>query len=154
MRMRSSVFTAAGLVLVGTLAVRAAQTTSTATTTAAQPAQPRPGGWVLPPTADEEQNPFAGDEKAVAAGKVLFDKTCKRCHGPGGKGDGPDADPDAMQDMDLTNPKRAGRNPDGIVFYKIWNGRARPKMPAQKDELTKDQVWQIVSYAQTLRQKP
>src|SRR6266545_4860560 len=105
MRMRSSVFTAAGLVFVGTLAVRAAQTTSTATTTAAQPAQPRPGGWVLPPTADEEQNPFAGDEQAVAAGKVLFDKTCKRCHGPGGKGDGPDADPDAMQDMDLTNPK-------------------------------------------------
>jgi mono/diheme cytochrome c family protein len=58
-----------------------------------------------------------------------------------------------MQDMDLTNPKRAARNPDGTVFYKIWNGRKKPKMPAQKDELTKDQVWQIVSYAQTLRQK-
>ena len=38
---------------------------------------------------------------------------CQKCHGPGGKGDGPDADPDSMQDMDLTNPKRAARNPDG-----------------------------------------
>jgi mono/diheme cytochrome c family protein len=144
MRIRSYVFTMAGLMLVGSLAVSARQ---------AAPPQPRPGGWTLPPNADEEKNPFAGDEKALAAGKVLYEKTCKKCHGPGGKGDGPDADPDSMQDMDLTNPKRAARNVDGIVFYKIWNGRAKPKMPAQKDELTKDQVWQIVSFAQTLRQK-
>jgi mono/diheme cytochrome c family protein len=37
------------------------------------------------------------------------------------------------------------------VFYKVWNGRKKPKMPAQKDELTKEQIWQIVSYVQTLR---
>ncbi len=145
---RSGVFAVTGVIFVGTFSVSARQT---ATTTEAP--RPRPGGWTLPATADEEKNPFAGDEKAVAAGKELFKKTCQRCHGPGGKGDGPDADPDSMQDMDLTNPKRAARNSDGIVFYKIWNGRAKPKMPAQKDELTKDQVWQIVSYAQTLRQK-
>jgi mono/diheme cytochrome c family protein len=150
MRMRSSVFIAAGLIFLASLAVSARQSTSTANTS---PPKPNPNGWTLPPTADEEKNPFAGDEKAVAAGKVLYEKTCKKCHGPGGKGDGPDADPDAMQDMDLTNPKRANRNPDGIVFYKIWNGRAKPKMPAQKDELTREQIWQIVSYAQTFRPK-
>ena len=66
--------------------------------------------------------------------------------------DGPDADPDNEQDMDLTNPKRAARNPDGVVFYKVWNGRQKPKMPAFKDKLTKDQVWHIVSFVQTLRQ--
>ncbi len=150
MRTRSSVLISAGLVLLGSLAVSAGQSTGTANTS---PPKPNPNGWTLPPTADEEKNPFAGDEKAVAAGKVLYEKTCKKCHGPGGKGDGPDADPDSMQDMDLTNPKRTARNPDGIVFYKIWNGRTKPKMPAQKNELTKEQVWQIVSYAQTLRQK-
>jgi mono/diheme cytochrome c family protein len=117
-----------------------------------QPARSK-GGWTLPPNADDEKNPLAGDAKAVAAGKELYLKTCKRCHGPGGKGDGPDADPDSMQDMDLTQPKRAARNPDGVVFYKIYNGRAKPKMPAQKNDLTKDQIWQIVSYVQTLREK-
>jgi mono/diheme cytochrome c family protein len=151
MNIRRSVLTTAGIIFIGAFSLSARQTPSS-TTPATPPA--RPGGWTLPPTADEEKNPFAGDEKAVAAGKELFLKTCKRCHGPGGKGDGPDADPDSQQDMDLTNPKRAARNSDGIVFYKIWNGRAKPKMPAQKDELTKDQVWQIVSYAQTLRAKP
>jgi len=141
MRTRWSVFAIAGILFAGTLALSAGQ------------AKPNPNGWNLPPTADQEKNPFAGDAKAVEAGKELYNKTCKRCHGPGGLGDGPDADPDHMQDMDLTNARRAARNPDGIVFYKIWNGRAKPKMPAQRDELTKDQVWQIVSYTQTLRTK-
>jgi len=120
---------------------------------AAQPAQPSSGGWTIPQDADKEKNPFAGDEKAVAAGKQLFTKTCQRCHGPQGKGDGPDADPDNQEDMDLTVARRAARNPDGVVFYKIWNGRAKPKMPAQKDDLSKDHVWQIVTYVQTLRAK-
>ncbi len=112
------------------------------------------GGWTLPPTAEDEKNPVAGDAKAIAAGKELFTKNCKRCHGPGGLGDGPDADPDSMQDMDLTVARRAARNPDGVIFYKVWNGRKKPKMPAFKDEgLSKDEVWQIVSYVQTLRQK-
>ena len=83
----------------------------------------------------------------------MFSDKCEKCHGPKGLGDGPDADPDHAEEMNLTNPKRADRNSDGVVFYKIWNGRAKPKMPAQKNDLTKDQVWQIVSYAQTLRQK-
>jgi mono/diheme cytochrome c family protein len=149
-----SVLTAAALIFIGGFSLSARQTTSPAATTTAQTPAPRPGGWTLPPTADEEKNPFAGDEKAMAAGKELFNKKCQRCHGPGGKGDGPDADPDSMQDMDLTNPRRAARNSDGVVFYKIWNGRAKPKMPAQKDEMTKDQVWQVVSFVQTLRAKP
>lgn len=121
-------------------------------TRAAQEQPSNPNGWQLPPTANDEKNPFAGDAKAVAAGKELFLKNCKRCHGPGGLGDGPDADPDTSQDMDLTVAKRASRNPDGVVFYKLWNGRKKPKMPAFKNEgLTKDQAWQIVAFVQTLR---
>jgi mono/diheme cytochrome c family protein len=141
---RWSVLVLAGLVYVSATVVK---------TTAQQPPARNPNGWDLPAEADQEKNPLAGDAKAVADGKELFLKNCKRCHGPGGKGDGPDADPDSQQDMDLTVAKRAARNPDGIVFYKVWNGRKKPKMPAFKDELSKDQVWRVVSYAQTLRAK-
>jgi mono/diheme cytochrome c family protein len=55
--------------------------------------------------------------------------------------------------MDLTNPKRADRNADGVVFYKVANGRRRPKMPAFTDELTEQQIWSVVAYVQTLRKK-
>lgn len=142
MRTRSTLLAVAALVFAGGLALGARQQ---------PPGQSNPNGWQIPPEADQEKNPFAGDAKALAAGKELFVKNCQRCHGPGGKGDGPDADPDAMQDMDLTVARRAARNPDGIVFYKAWNGRKKPKMPAVKDTLTKEQLWQIVTYVQTLR---
>ena len=127
--------------------------TSTQARQGQPPAQPRAGGWTIPPDAGQEKNPVAGDANAIAAGKELFGKKCQRCHGPLGKGDGPDADPDYQEDMDLTVARRAARNPDGVIFYKVWNGRAKPKMPSFRDELTKDQVWQIVSYVQTLRAK-
>jgi len=142
MYMRWSLFVAAGLLLVAGLTVSARQTPA-----------PKSGGWTLPPTAADEKNPFAGDPKAIDTGKTLFKKHCERCHGPGGKGDGPDADPDVQEDMDLTVARRAARNPDGVVFYKAWNGRSKPKMPAVKDDLTKEELWQIVCYVQTLRQK-
>ena len=55
--------------------------------------------------------------------------------------------------MDLTNPKRAERNTDGVVYYKVANGRGRPKMPAFKDELNEQQIWTVVAYVQSLRKK-
>ena len=140
---RFTLFAVASLAFVGSLALVSAQSTRSSS----------PGGWTLPATADQEKNPFAGDAKAVAAGKELFTKNCQRCHGAAGKGDGPDADPDSMQDMDLTVARRAARNSDGVVFYKAWNGRTKPKMPAFSSKLTKDEVWQIVTYVQTLREK-
>ena len=109
-------------------------------------------GWTLGEDAETKKNPLAADEKTLAAGKALYKDKCQRCHGPGGLGDGPDADPDAT-DNDLTNGKRAARNPDGVVFYKVLNGRGRPKMPAFKDELTEQQIWTVVTYAQSLRRK-
>lgn len=153
MHLRWSLFAVAGLIFAGGFAASAGTNVTSTTSSPSTQAQPagNPNGWTIPPEADQEKNPFAGDPKALAAGKELFLKNCKRCHGPGGKGDGPDADPDSMQDMDLTVARRANRNPDGIVFYKVWNGRKKPKMPAFKDELTKEQIWQIVTYAQTLR---
>lgn len=114
-------------------------------------AQPSKSGWQIPPEAETTKNPLTVDARVLAAGKGVFKEKCQKCHGVSGKGDGPDADPDAQEDMDLTNAKRAARNTDGVVFFKVWNGRKKPKMPAQKDDLTKDQVWAVVSYVQSLR---
>jgi len=136
--------------LVGGLTV-AFGTTGSAQDPKAAPKQS--SGWTLPPDAAEKKNPLTVDEKVLAQGKAVFKDKCQRCHGEKGVGDGEDADPDVAEDMDLTNPKRADRNPDGVVFYKVSNGRRKPKMPVFKEELSEQQIWQVVSYVQTLRKK-
>ena len=140
--------------------VAAAVAASVALTAAAPRQEPKPApkpsspsGWILPPDADDTKNPHAVDAKLLADGKAIYTDKCQRCHGPGGLGDGPDADPDYQEDMDLTNPKRAARNSDGVVFYKVSNGRRRPKMPAFREELTEHQLWAVVAYTQSLRRK-
>ena len=109
--------------------------------------------WILGEDADTKKNPLTIDATTLANGKGIYKDKCQRCHGPGGLGDGPDSDPEAAPDMDLTNPKRAARNPDGVVYYKVLNGRKKPKMPAFKDELTEQQIWAVVAHVQNLRKK-
>ena len=115
-------------------------------------AVPMQNGWVLGEDAATKKNPISIDAKTLATGKTLYKSKCERCHGPGGLGDGPDGDPE-LAEMNLTNPKRADRNADGVVYYKVLNGRKKPKMPAFKDELSEEQIWAVVAHVQTLRQK-
>jgi len=107
-------------------------------------------GWRIPENAATEQSPVPASPAAIARGKSLYQSKCQRCHGPDGAGRGPDADP-AHKPADLTDAQRASRNPDGVMFYKIWNGRARPKMPAMKSEVSVTDAWMLVHYVKTLR---
>ena len=115
-------------------------------------AVPMQNGWVLGEDAATKKNPLSIDATTLATGKALYKSKCERCHGPGGLGDGPDGDPE-LTEMNLTNPKRADRNADGVVYYKVLNGRKKPKMPAFKDELNEEQIWAVVAHVQTLRKK-
>jgi mono/diheme cytochrome c family protein len=130
------------LLFSGGWALRAAQTA---------PVENNPDGWQIPPGAAQEENPVSVSDAVLASGKQVFASKCERCHGPGGTGNGPDADPEHKPD-DLTDSSRASRNPDGVMFYKIWNGRRVPQMPAFRDELSKNDVWSVVHYVKTFRQ--
>jgi mono/diheme cytochrome c family protein len=119
----------------------------------AVPAGEAPGrseGWQIPEGAERQRNPVAADAVVIANGQRLFRTKCQRCHGLDGAGRGPEADPDHPPG-DLTDAGRAARNPDGVMFYKIWNGRTRPKMPAMKSELDAMEVWTVIHYVKTLR---
>src|SRR5262245_22918896 len=87
----------------------------------AAPAAKPGGGWTLPPEADSTKNPLTVDAKLLATGKAIFKDKCQKCHGASGKGDGPDADLDAQEDMDLTRADRVAKNPEGVMFYKVFN---------------------------------
>ena len=87
-------------------------------------------GWQIPEGAATEPNPEPLTPASLTRGQSLYKAKCQRCHGLDGTGHGPDSDPDHPA-ADLTDGRRASRNPDGVIFYKIWNGRAKPKTPAR-----------------------
>jgi mono/diheme cytochrome c family protein len=107
-------------------------------------------GWRIPDSATSESSPVASSAAELAKGRSLYQTKCDSCHGADGRGHGPDSDPDHPAG-DLTDGSAAARNPDGVLFYKIWNGRAKPKMPAMKLDLTREDVWRVVAYVKTLR---
>jgi mono/diheme cytochrome c family protein len=107
-------------------------------------------GWTIPAGASKEQNPIAETPEILQKGERLYRSKCQRCHGREGRGDGPDADPDKPAG-NLTDRIRAAFNPDGIVFYKVWNGRSSPKMPAFKSDISKEDAWTIVHYMKGFR---
>ena len=114
--------------------------------------QPRDGsdGWQLPQGAEMETNPVPITQELLARGQSLYKAKCQRCHGANGAGHGPEADPDHPAG-DLTDAHRASRNPDGVMFYKIWHGRAKPKMPAMKGDMSPADIWTLINYVKTLR---
>lgn len=107
-------------------------------------------GWHIPEGAAMERNPEPLNGAALAKGQSVYKTKCQRCHGADGKGHGSEADPDHPAG-DLTDGRLASRNPDGVMFYKIWNGRAKPKMPAMKTDITRAEVWTVIHYVKTLR---
>ena len=107
-------------------------------------------GWHIPESAAMERNPAPLNAAVLADGRRLYQAKCQRCHGADGAGHGSESDPNRPAG-DLTDGRSASRNPDGVMFYKIWNGRAKPKMPAMKTDITRNDVWAVVHYVKTLR---
>lgn len=85
-------------------------------------------------------NPYAGDPGAEAEGKRLYTwMNCAGCHFEGGGGIGP-----PLMDDDWIY----GGNP-AQIYDSIASGRANG-MPTFGDKLAAQQIWQIVTYVETL----
>jgi mono/diheme cytochrome c family protein len=110
-------------------------------------------GWTIPPDAATEKNPLSASAEVLKEGKSQYNQHCEKCHGKKGLGDGPDVD---RKDRKSKPANLAmSRNPDGVMFYKIWNGRHDPRMPAFKSEMTRQEVWEAVAYiTSSLRSQP
>jgi cytochrome c oxidase cbb3-type subunit 3 len=85
-------------------------------------------------------NPFDGKPDAVEAGHALFGKmNCAGCHAydlTGGMG------------PDLTDASWLYGGKPGEIFHTIAQGTPAG-MPAWKDKMTPDEIWQVVSYIQS-----
>jgi len=110
-----------------------------------------PSNWTIPPAAKTEKNPLKPTPDVVKKGRGIFTTRCQKCHGPLGKGDGPDAD-SKNKPADLTASK-ADANPDGVLFYKVGNGQP-PKMPAFKGLMSREEIWTVIEYVKSIRTAP
>jgi mono/diheme cytochrome c family protein len=85
----------------------------------------------------------------VAQGQALFAENCTRCHGNGGKGNGPDAAALSRSPSDLTDQElMAGRSAQSL-FETITNGIA-PDMPAHGEKLSEAERWALTAYLRSL----
>ena len=118
-----------------------------ALTTATVGAQRRGGD----PKLAARKNPVAANAASITAGRALYNKNCRHCHGLRGKGDGPLA-PKNPKPADLTDATWDHGSSDGEIFAVIWNGAPAPnsEMKPMKGTLTEKNVWEVVNYVRSI----
>ncbi len=125
-------------------------TCALALATAGVDAQQRGGD----PKARAVKNPVAPSPAAITAGRALYGKNCRHCHGLKGLGDGPLA-PKNPRPASLIDEKWEHGSSDGEIFAVIWNGApaANSEMKGMKGTLTEKDVWSIVHYLRSIGPK-
>jgi mono/diheme cytochrome c family protein len=95
-------------------------------------------------------NPFVGDHEAAEAGAEIYEINCASCHGPEGKGDGPAAAGLDPQPASLADAHLMEDMSDGALFWRVNEGGMiepfNSAMPAWKDTLSQDEIWQVIAY--------
>lgn len=112
-----------------------------------------------------DRNPFDAyrDPGAVSRGAVIYKFHCARCHGEDGRGRGPSVLPNhPANDFHAPGQRFASTLHRGAPrrwFNSIMNGYGvmvdypdgkSPAMPAFKERLSREQVWLVITYLQSL----
>ena len=116
---------------------------------AAQAQAPAPPAAV-PAEARKMKAAFPSSAKAIEAGKALYAKYCRFCHGNTGAGDSTMA-PKGMTPSNLTDATWARGSSEGEIFWVIQNG-APPKyeMKGLKGKISDADTWNLVHFVRSL----
>lgn len=100
--------------------------------------------WIekVPPREHERENAMAGDADAVAAGRLLYEDHCARCHGDHAEGKGKRPSLRTERIQETATP--------GDLRWFLRNGSLGRGMPSWS-KLPDPQLWQIITYLKTLK---
>jgi len=96
--------------------------------------------WIVPGNALSVTNPLEYNLENIEAGKALYLKNCKSCHGDPGKNN---ALPLVPAPVDIAS-EEMHVNTEGAMFYKISTGRGT--MLQFELTLSDTEIWQLVSF--------
>jgi mono/diheme cytochrome c family protein len=99
------------------------------------------------------KNPVQATPQSVTAGKDLYAKNCRSCHGADAKGDGP-MKPKDSHPSDLTDKVWSRGGTDGEIYAVLRDG-AGPDfvMRGYKSRFTDQDLWNLVNYLRSLGPK-
>ena len=111
-------------------------------------AQPHSNGGSA--AARKLKNPVKATAQSIAAGKELFSKNCRSCHGADAKGDGP-MKPKDSHPSNLTDAVWSRGGSDGEIYAVLRDG-AGPEfiMRGYKSRIADKDLWNIVNYIKSL----
>jgi cytochrome c oxidase cbb3-type subunit 2 len=109
-------------------------------------------------TVVEMLNPLAGDPNAVATGEDLYEENCSICHGDNGEGDiGPSLIDTIVVNVegDLSDAHYMQIISNGLEEGMVLEGRsvAEGGMPPFGEELSKDEIWSLISFIRSIQGK-
>ncbi len=100
--------------------------------------------------AEVPQNPIAMSEESISAGRQMYGRFCRSCHGTAATGNGVAAPPDSMP-ANLIDDEWDHGSTDGEIFTVIRDGVPPDyDMDAWEGRITDDDIWNVVNYLRDL----
>lgn len=93
------------------------------------------------PDADRRRaNPYAGQPEAIAAGRILFEDNCAKCHG---------SDAEGRHGRPSLRSEHVAHATDGELAWLLRNGSLRKGMPTWSS-LPEPERWQLIAFLRSL----
>ncbi len=103
------------------------------------------GSWMrhVPAKDHERKNPYEGQADAVAAGRLVYEDHCSKCHGENAEG--------TKKRPSLRSARVQQEATEGDLHWLLVNGNMARGMPSWS-RLGDPQIWQVISYVRSLSQ--
>lgn len=96
------------------------------------------------------KNPVQSTSQSIAAGKELFSRNCRSCHGADAKGNGP-MKPKDTRPPDLTDNQWTLGGSDGEIYAVLRDGAGPGNvMRGYRGRMTDHELWSVVNYLRSL----
>lgn len=105
---------------------------------------------LAPANIQEQSSSFGTDKGNLNKGKSVYTSFCMNCHGTKGHGDGPVGQMLIPPAADLTS---LGEKSDKEILSTIRNGRPGTAMPSWKNDLSVQDIEDVLSYVRSFSQK-